>query len=50
MSNTLPAFGLCTALLLTACSPNRDRDQQSSARTDSGAAAAEKPAPFDKGR
>jgi simple sugar transport system substrate-binding protein len=41
-SNTIPGFGLCTALLLVACSQNRDRDHASDT-------AAEKPAPFDKG-
>jgi simple sugar transport system substrate-binding protein len=48
-SNTIPSFGLCTVLSFIACSQNRDRDQQSAARTDAGATAAEKPAPFDKG-
>ena len=48
-SNTIPGFGLCTALLFIACSPKGDRDQQSAARTDAGASAAEKPTPFDKG-
>ena len=48
-SNPIPTFRLWTALLFIACSPNRDRDQPSAARTDTGATAAEKPAPFDKG-
>ncbi len=47
-SNTIPRIGLCTTLVFVACSQGRDRDQPSAARTDSGAAA-EKPAPFDKG-
>jgi simple sugar transport system substrate-binding protein len=45
----MPGFGLCTALLFIACSPARDRDQPSAARSDSGARTAGKPAPFDKG-
>jgi simple sugar transport system substrate-binding protein len=48
-SNTIPGFGLCTALFLVACSANRDRDQQSAARTEASDTAAKKPAPFDKG-
>ena len=48
-SNPIPAFARLTALLFIACSPSRDRDQPNAARTDAGAAAAEKPAPFDKG-
>jgi len=44
----VPVFGLCTALLLTACSQDRDREQRS-ADTAAVAAPAEKPAPFDKG-
>jgi simple sugar transport system substrate-binding protein len=48
-SNTIPGLGLCTALLLLSCSQDRNRDQQSAARTDTGTTAAEKPAPFDKG-
>jgi simple sugar transport system substrate-binding protein len=48
-SNKIAGFGVCTALLFIACSQNRDRDQQGAARTDAGATAAEKPAPFDKG-
>jgi simple sugar transport system substrate-binding protein len=48
-SNTIPAFGLCTALLFIACSQDRDSGQQSAARTDAGATTAEKPTPFDKG-
>jgi simple sugar transport system substrate-binding protein len=47
--NTYPGFGLCSALLFLACSQDRDRDQQGEARTATGATAAEKPAPFDKG-
>ena len=41
--------GLCTALLLIACSPTSDRDQQTANPPADGATAAEKPAPFDKG-
>jgi simple sugar transport system substrate-binding protein len=48
-SNTIPGFGLCTGLLLIACSQTRDRDQPSAARTDASDTAAQKPAPFDKG-
>jgi simple sugar transport system substrate-binding protein len=48
-SNRIPVFGLWTALLVIACSPNRDRNQPSAARSGSGSTAAEKPAPFDKG-
>jgi simple sugar transport system substrate-binding protein len=48
-SNTIPAFGLCTTLLCLACSQDGDRGQQSAARTEAGAPAAEKPPPFDKG-
>lgn len=48
-SNTIPGFGLCTALFLVACSQNRDRDQQSAARAEASDTAAGKPAPFDKG-
>jgi simple sugar transport system substrate-binding protein len=48
-SNTVPGIGLCTALLLIACSQDRDRDQTSAVRTAAGATPAEKPAPFDKG-
>jgi simple sugar transport system substrate-binding protein len=47
--NGIPIFGLWTALLFIACDPSRDRNQPSAARTDSGVATAEKPAPFDKG-
>jgi simple sugar transport system substrate-binding protein len=47
--NPVRAFGLCTALLLTACSQNRDRDHPSTADTAAAAARTEKPAPFDKG-
>ena len=39
-------FGVCTALVLFACSQGRDVDRQSADRS---AAAARKPAPFDKG-
>ena len=42
-------FGLCAALLLFACSQDRERDQQNAARSDTSATAPEKPAPFDKG-
>ncbi len=49
-SNTIPAVGLCTALLFLGCSQDRHRDQQNAARTGTAAMAAdEKPAPFDKG-
>ena len=46
MSNTIRSFGVCTALVLFACSQGRDVDRQSADRS---AAAATKPAPFDKG-
>jgi simple sugar transport system substrate-binding protein len=45
-SNTIRSFGVFTALVLLACSQNRDADRQSA---DKSAAAARKPAPFDKG-
>src|SRR4029453_6846414 len=45
-SNTIRSFGACAALVLFACSQGRDADRQS---TDRSAAAARKPAPFDKG-
>jgi simple sugar transport system substrate-binding protein len=48
-SNTIPGFGLCTAIFFIACSQNRDRDQQNAARADAGATATERPTPFDKG-
>jgi simple sugar transport system substrate-binding protein len=48
-SNTIPSIGLCTALLFLGCSQDHSRDQQGAARTGTGATAAEKPAPFDKG-
>jgi simple sugar transport system substrate-binding protein len=47
--HTLAGFGLSTALLLAACSHERERDQQSAAATADSAPPAEKPAPFDKG-
>jgi len=46
MSNMIRSFGVCTALVLFACSQGRDADRQSA---DKSAAAATKPAPFDKG-
>jgi len=46
MSNMIRSFGVCTALVLFACSQGRDVDRQSA---DKSAAAATKPAPFDKG-
>jgi simple sugar transport system substrate-binding protein len=47
-SNTVTGFGLCTALLLLACS--RDREPQRSADdTAAAATTTEKPAPFDQG-
>ncbi|HET6797439.1 MAG TPA: substrate-binding domain-containing protein, partial [Gemmatimonadales bacterium] len=48
-SNTISGLGRWTALLVIACSPNRDHDRPDAARTDAGATPAEKPAPFDKG-
>jgi simple sugar transport system substrate-binding protein len=47
-STTLPGFGLCTALLLVACSQGGDRDRPVGDAPGAGATA-EKPAPFDKG-
>jgi simple sugar transport system substrate-binding protein len=47
-SDTATGFGLCTALLLLACSQDRE-PQQGAADTAAGATTAEKPAPFDKG-
>ena len=47
--NTLAGFGLSSALLVVACSHERERDQQSASATADSAPAAEKPAPFDKG-
>ena len=48
MRNTIRGLGLCTTLLFVGCSQDRNRDQPGEART-ATAAAAEKPAPFDKG-
>jgi simple sugar transport system substrate-binding protein len=48
-SNTIAGGGLCAALLLVACSQDRDHDQKSAAGTDTSAPAAQKPPPFDKG-
>ena len=48
-SNTIAAFGLCTAVILVAYAQGRDRDQGGGARTDTSATTAEKPPPFDKG-
>jgi simple sugar transport system substrate-binding protein len=53
-SNTAPALVLCAALLASACSHDRPRDQPSAADDDPGNApasetAAAKPAPFDHG-
>ncbi len=48
-SHPVPAYGLCTALLLLACSQDRNPDQPRPADTAAGATAAAKPAPFDKG-
>jgi simple sugar transport system substrate-binding protein len=47
--NPVPALALCTALLVLACSQNRDRDRGSPADTVAAATPARKPAPFDKG-
>ena len=45
----ISGIGLCTALLLVACSRGSEGDGQNAARTTAGDTAAGKPAPFDKG-
>jgi simple sugar transport system substrate-binding protein len=45
----LPNLGLCTALLLAACSPEPQPDKQDASAGEPSASAARKPPPFDKG-
>jgi simple sugar transport system substrate-binding protein len=45
----VPSLSLCTALLLLACSQDRQPDNQDASAADASASAAQKPAPFDKG-
>jgi simple sugar transport system substrate-binding protein len=47
--NTIAGVGLCAGLLVVGCSQGRDHDQSGGARTDTSAATAQKPPPFDKG-
>jgi simple sugar transport system substrate-binding protein len=47
--NPITRLGLCTLLGVLACSKDHAGDRQGAARTASGAAAGEKPAPFDAG-
>jgi simple sugar transport system substrate-binding protein len=48
-SSSIRGFGLCSALVLIACSQTRDRKQQDTVDTAADAVAGEKPAPFDRG-
>ena len=48
-SNPLARLGLCTALGLTACSQDRERDQPAESQATQAPSAPAKPAPFDKG-
>jgi simple sugar transport system substrate-binding protein len=48
-STTIPGIGLCTILLLVACSRGSEGNGQNAARSATGDTAAGKPAPFDKG-
>jgi simple sugar transport system substrate-binding protein len=48
-SSSIRGFGLCSALVLIACSQTRDRKQQDTVDTAADAVAGEKPVPFDRG-
>jgi simple sugar transport system substrate-binding protein len=48
-NTTISGFGLCTAVLFSACSQERAREPSVGDRTDTAATAVEKPAPFDQG-
>jgi simple sugar transport system substrate-binding protein len=48
-SHTVSRLGLCTALILSACSQEREPDERGASPPADGAPAAAKPAPFDQG-